>query len=198
MTQDNFQKWREDYIKKAAIILGEMGGFKGITKHAQSIEEIESERKSRELVREFVDEMQESNPVTVRDLKLEYLINKAVKLHVGIDTILAEYKRDKKDENKSVLSPVSDYDDDSEITHEMIRRAKDCPFEKLLNINKSGFAFCPFHNDRKTPNLKVFNDNIAHCFSCGWHGDTIKFVMDSNGWNFGKAVKSLIDIDTRD
>lgn len=36
-------------------------------------------------------------------------------------------------------------------------------------------AFCPFHNDGKTPNLS-FKNNHYKCFSCGAGGDVIDFV----------------------
>lgn len=43
-----------------------------------------------------------------------------------------------------------------------------------LEINKTGFAACPFHPD-KTPSLKIYDDHF-HCFSCGAHGDVTDFT----------------------
>ncbi len=40
-----------------------------------------------------------------------------------------------------------------------------------LDVNRGGFACCPFHNER-TPSFKVYEDHF-HCFGCGAHGDRI-------------------------
>lgn len=74
------------------------------------------------------------------------------------------------------------------ITNEQIRRAKDFPFEKLIE-SKRNFALCPFHPD-KHPSFYIKN-NFGFCFACGWNGDTIKFLMEKNGLNFKEAVKHL-------
>lgn len=44
-----------------------------------------------------------------------------------------------------------------------------------LEVNRGGFACCPFHNE-KTPSFKVYEDHY-HCFGCGAHGDHIDFVQ---------------------
>jgi len=39
------------------------------------------------------------------------------------------------------------------------------------------FVFCPFHKDRRTPNLRVDpRQGVFHCFACGAGGDAISFV----------------------
>ncbi|MCD7919289.1 MAG: CHC2 zinc finger domain-containing protein [Clostridiales bacterium] len=43
-----------------------------------------------------------------------------------------------------------------------------------VEVNRSGMALCPFHNDRH-PSLLVADDHY-HCFACGEHGDVIDFV----------------------
>ena len=43
-----------------------------------------------------------------------------------------------------------------------------------LEINRAGFAACPFHPD-KTPSLKIYAEHY-HCFGCGAHGDATDFV----------------------
>lgn len=75
-----------------------------------------------------------------------------------------------------------------EITKDMIRRAKDYPFESLMEF-KRGKAHCPFHED-ETPSFGV-KDNRGHCFSCGWSGDAIAFIMKRDGVSFPDAVRSL-------
>ncbi len=75
------------------------------------------------------------------------------------------------------------------ITDEQIRRAKEYPFENLIESKRS-FAYCPFHPDKRHPNFYIKN-NFGHCFACGWSGDAIKFVMEKNGVDFKTAVKYL-------
>lgn len=74
------------------------------------------------------------------------------------------------------------------ITDEMIERAKQYPFENLIDT-KRDFALCPFHSEKK-PSFYVKN-NWGYCFGCGWHGDTIKFLMEQNDLTFQEAIKYL-------
>jgi hypothetical protein len=75
------------------------------------------------------------------------------------------------------------------ITGDMIERAKQYPFEHLMELKKN-MARCPFHNDRD-PSFSV-NNNYGRCFgACGWHGDTIAFVMAKEGLTFPQAVRRL-------
>jgi len=41
--------------------------------------------------------------------------------------------------------------------------------------NRSNMIYCPFH-DEKTPSMRIY-DTHFHCFGCGVHGDSIKFVQ---------------------
>ena len=43
-----------------------------------------------------------------------------------------------------------------------------------LQMNHSGMARCPFHDDR-TPSLKVYDDHF-YCFGCGATGDCTGFT----------------------
>lgn len=81
----------------------------------------------------------------------------------------------------------------SEITSEMIARAKQYPVEKLIEVNRAGFALCPFHNET-TPSLKIFKDNAWRCFGCGAYGDTIEFIRKKNSLNFVEAIKFLVNL----
>lgn len=63
-----------------------------------------------------------------------------------------------------------------------------------VKLNKAGREFracCPFHHE-KTPSFYV-NDEKAfyHCFSCGAHGDAIRWLTDHGGYDFIDAVKQL-------
>ena len=59
-----------------------------------------------------------------------------------------------------------------------------------IAYNRRGFALCPFHQE-KTPSFAV-KGNYAHCFGCGWSGDTISFVKELFGLDFPDAVRKLI------
>jgi DNA primase len=45
------------------------------------------------------------------------------------------------------------------------------------NTERPFFVLCPFHQDRRTPNLRVDpRQGVFHCFACGAGGDAISFV----------------------
>jgi DNA primase len=50
---------------------------------------------------------------------------------------------------------------------------------------------CPFHEEA-TGSFAIFPDNRGKCFGCGWSGDVITFVMDSQGLTFPEAVRKLL------
>lgn len=77
------------------------------------------------------------------------------------------------------------------ITDEMIARAKEFPFEELLpEPLKHGRCKCPIHGGKNSQSFSVKN-NRGKCHSCGWYGDTIKYVMDTEGYSFPQAVRRL-------
>ena len=76
-----------------------------------------------------------------------------------------------------------------QVTEEMIARAKEYPFENLIQVNKAGFAKCPFHKE-KTASLYLKN-NFYYCFGCGVSGDVIDFVMKTKNLSFIETVKLL-------
>ena len=51
-------------------------------------------------------------------------------------------------------------------------------------------ALCPFHTE-STPSFTIYEDDHAHCFGCGWHGDVITFVMELDRLRFREAVEKL-------
>ena len=65
---------------------------------------------------------------------------------------------------------------------------------RRVRLRKAGREWkgcCPFHNE-KTPSFYVNEDKaFAHCFGCSWHGDVIKFVIETEGMRFTDAVRSL-------
>lgn len=77
----------------------------------------------------------------------------------------------------------------SDITPDMIARAKEHPFEDLW-VFKRNMALCPFHPDRDA-SMKLYSDNHVHCFSCHKSWDTIAFKQELEGLTFPEAVRRL-------
>lgn len=61
----------------------------------------------------------------------------------------------------------------------------------IVKLNARGFINCPFHVD-KTPSMK-WNEKkkYFHCFSCGWHGDIISFLMKRDNISFKEAINII-------
>lgn len=59
-----------------------------------------------------------------------------------------------------------------------------------VEIDRSGFAHCPFHAGDHTPSLKVY-DRDFHCFACGSRGDVIKFVQRFYNITFPDAMRKI-------
>jgi predicted DNA-binding protein YlxM (UPF0122 family) len=76
----------------------------------------------------------------------------------------------------------------SNITPDMIERAREYPISNLIEVKRNK-ALCPFHNDHN-PSLGIKN-NRYHCFACGEKGDPIDFVIKRDGVSFQEAVKWL-------
>ncbi len=96
----------------------------------------------------------------------------------------------KKLNSKKIGLQFVNHDKKNQITPEMIATAKEYPMENLIEVNKAGFALCPFHND-KTPSLKIFKDNAWKCFGCTAYGDTIEFIRKKEGLSFAAAVEKI-------
>lgn len=75
------------------------------------------------------------------------------------------------------------------ITPNMIKRAKEYPIEKILDINKAGFAQCIFHRDRQ-PSMYC-KKNYAYCFTCQRSADTVEILVKRDGYKFVDAVLKL-------
>lgn len=61
----------------------------------------------------------------------------------------------------------------------------------LVRAGREHKACCPFHGE-KTPSFTVSDEKgFGHCFGCGWHGDAIRFLMDTRGLGFVEAVEEL-------
>jgi DNA primase len=84
-------------------------------------------------------------------------------------------------------------------SRERVRDAID--FVELVNarteLRKSGqrryTGLCPFHDER-TPSFGIDPvEKLYHCFGCGEGGDVFKFVMETEGLDFGAALETLAD-----
>ncbi len=58
-------------------------------------------------------------------------------------------------------------------------------------VVRRNLMLCPFHDDN-SPSMSI-RHNRFKCWSgsCGWHGDTIDFVMKKEGITFREAVRKL-------
>ncbi|MFN3199703.1 MAG: DNA primase [Bradymonadia bacterium] len=65
---------------------------------------------------------------------------------------------------------------------------------QVTTVKKAGTLMkgcCPFHSEN-TPSFVVYpTQNTYHCFGCGAHGHSIKFVMETEGMSFPEAVRHL-------
>ena len=88
------------------------------------------------------------------------------------------------------LQIISGIPVEGRITREDIERAKEHPFDQLIDF-KNNFAICPFHNE-KTPSLHWNKkNNTIHCFGCVKNWDTIAFIRETQGLSFPQAVNVL-------
>lgn len=74
------------------------------------------------------------------------------------------------------------------VSDEEVEKARNYPIEELAQL-KGDFGCCPFHGD-KNPSMHKL-DNRVHCFSCHKTWDTIDYVRELEGLQFGEAVKYL-------
>jgi DNA primase len=87
-------------------------------------------------------------------------------------------------------------------TDESRERVRDAVnFEELVGarteLKRSGLSrlqgLCPFHEER-TPSFGIDPvEKVYHCFGCGVGGDVFRFVMDTEGLDFGEALESLAE-----
>src|ERR1035437_3006659 len=68
---------------------------------------------------------------------------------------------------------------------------------EYVKLRRSGanryMGLCPFHSE-KTPSFTVHVVyKFYKCFSCGVHGDVVKFVQEKDGLSFYEALKSLAE-----
>lgn len=52
-------------------------------------------------------------------------------------------------------------------------------------------GLCPFHKDHRPSLRGNLETGRCKCFSCGWSGDPVAFVMQRHGLNFRQAAEHL-------
>ena len=66
----------------------------------------------------------------------------------------------------------------------------------FVNLKRRGsnlIGLCPFHNE-KTPSFSVSpSKNIFKCFGCGRGGDSVRFVMEHEGYEYIEAIRYLAE-----
>ncbi len=66
--------------------------------------------------------------------------------------------------------------------------------QDFVNLKRRGgnlIGLCPFHHE-KTPSFSVSpTRNIFKCFGCGKGGDSVKFVMEHEGYDFPESIRYL-------
>lgn len=63
--------------------------------------------------------------------------------------------------------------------------------EPKLSKKDHWIYYCPFHEDRNTPNLAVYHDGRFKCFACGESGDILEFHKKKNNLFFPDTLKDL-------
>lgn len=60
-----------------------------------------------------------------------------------------------------------------------------------IEVNRAGFACCPFHNE-KTPSMKIYDGSRGYfCFGCKKSGDVISFVKEYFNLTFPASIDKL-------
>jgi DNA primase len=74
-------------------------------------------------------------------------------------------------------------------TEQEIEYADSVEIKNFYEIDRRGFAKCPFHKDG-TPSMHI-TKNLFYCFGCGEKGRTIKFLMKLQNKSFIEIMKLL-------
>ena len=62
---------------------------------------------------------------------------------------------------------------------------------KLKKVGRNYFGLCPVHKEKSSSFSVNEQKKFFHCFGCGFHGDSIRFVTDVLDMDFKSAVRYL-------
>lgn len=61
-------------------------------------------------------------------------------------------------------------------------------------VGQIEMGLCPFHQE-DSPSFALYEEsNTAHCYGCGWSGDTIKFIMETHNVDFKEALRIIKEL----
>lgn len=66
-------------------------------------------------------------------------------------------------------------------------------FKKINKAGRRTMVSCPFHEDN-SPSMLIDSKNKCKCFSCGFFGSSIDFVMKLYGKTFVESVRFLVSL----
>ena len=99
--------------------------------------------------------------------------------------ILAKYER----ELRGLSRPVGT--GRARLTEEQMQQAREFPITQLLDGKKEGdLMLCPAHDDTRD-SLHIYKDRV-HCYSCGFHANSVGWMMKTRDMTFIEAVRDLI------
>lgn len=94
---------------------------------------------------------------------------------------------------------MEDYRIDEEVLDQMVNSVDLLDYigetYDVHRINQDSYAIsCPLHTD-KTPSLKITPSlNMFHCFSCGFSGTILQWMVKVEGLSYRKAIKKLSEV----
>jgi len=124
---------------------------------------------------------------TKRDVA--YFIKAGMRSYFGWDEKVKRYKKLQKDFLYTLPEKYRKTTLNDAITDADIEQAREYPLERVVDVDKKGFALCPFHDDRR-PSLYC-RGGFYYCFSCEANGDVIDLAMKVWGLSFTDAVKRI-------
>lgn len=148
---------------------------------------------ARKASEELRRDITESDPEFVKDARIRYMRGQ---LQETLDAFAVEEDANRritltnrmKGYQRAILALEGKIKAD-EITPDMVERARNYPIANIIEVDGRGFVRCINH-DEATPSMYT-KKNFAHCFGCGWHGDSIDVYMLRNNAKFREAVLSL-------
>ena len=80
------------------------------------------------------------------------------------------------------------------VTQQDIEMAKSVPITQFIEVNRSGFTRCMFHNEKTASFHYNRQNNRWTCFGCNEFGDVIDLIMRIHNHSFVDAVKFLLPL----